>query len=111
MFSDCEHVNDSLVRSFPIPADWGKVDWVEIADTLVNSLEADAFKKTIRTKQGHVIEYDEISAARSKELIDRVDLQLATIYGLSAESADFIKNYDVKYRLAGVDEAESGSEE
>jgi hypothetical protein len=105
VFSDCEHVNDSLVRSFPITANWDEINWIEIADTLINSLEADASRKTINTKQGHVIEYDEISAARSKELIDRVDRELANIYGLSDEEADFIKNYDVKYRLAGVDEA------
>jgi hypothetical protein len=48
--------------------------------------------KTIRTKQGHVIEYDEISAAKSKDLIDRIDERLSDVYGLNGEHADFIKN-------------------
>jgi hypothetical protein len=78
---------------------------------LVDGLEGDATKKTINTKQGHVIEYDEISAAKSKDLIDRIDEQLSRIYELSQEHADFIKNYDIKYRLAGADKEEPGIDE
>ena len=111
VFSDCEHVNDALVRSFPIPANWHTIDWLTLSNQLIDALENDAIKKTINTKQGHAIEYDEISAAKSKELIDRIDDQLARIYGLSKEHADFVKNYDVKYRLAGADEAETGNDE
>lgn len=110
-FSDCEHVNDALVRSFPIPASWEAIDWVALSDELVRSLQKNAVKKTIKTKQGHTIKYDEISAAKSKELIDRIDERLSEVYGLKPEDADFIKNYDVKYRLAGVDETEVGSGE
>jgi len=90
------------VRSFPIPENWEGADWVGLSDRLIDSLESSARKKTIITKQGHVIEYDEISAAGSKELIDEIDDQLARIYGLSAENLDFIKNYDIKYRFAGI---------
>ena len=110
-FSDCEHVNDALVRTFPVPASWDRISWVELCDDLVDSLESDAIKKIIRTKQGHVIEYDEISAAKSKDLIDRIDGHLSELYGLSKEHADFIRNYDVKYRLAGTEEGNSGGEE
>ncbi|MFZ5834982.1 MAG: Eco57I restriction-modification methylase domain-containing protein [Pseudomonadota bacterium] len=111
VFSDCEHVNDALVRSFPVPANWETIDWIKLCDDLVDSLESDAIKKTIRTKQGHVIEYDEISAAKSKDLIDLIDEHLSQIYNLNQEHADFIKNYDVKYRLAGADEVEPGNDE
>jgi hypothetical protein len=106
-FSDCEHVNDALVRSFPIPSNWETVDWLKLCDRLVGSLEANAIKKTIRTKQGHTIKYNEIAAAKSKDLIDQIDERLSEIYELSQEDTDFIKNYDIKYRLAGTDEAES----
>jgi hypothetical protein len=109
-FSDCEHVNDALVRSFPVPAGWESIDWVTLCDDLVRNLQKDAVKKTIKTKQGHTIKYDEISAAKSKELIDRIDERLSEVYGLNGEEADFIKNYDVKYRLAGTDETEAGSD-
>ena len=111
VFSDCEHVNDALVRSFPVPPTWESVDWIKLSDQLIDSLESNATRKTINTKQGHVIEYDEISAAGSKVLIDKVDDELAKIYGLSREQADFVRNYDVKYRLAGTVETNTNFEE
>jgi hypothetical protein len=107
-FSDCEHVNDALVRTFPIPTTWEAVDWSRLCDELVDRMEGDAIRKTINTKQGHIIQYDEISAARSKDAIDAIDNRLAGIYGLEDGQLDFIKNYDIKYRLAGTDETEAG---
>jgi hypothetical protein len=48
---------------------------------------------------------------RSKWLIDKVDDQLARIYALTPQQADFIKSYDIKYRLAGTDENQTEGEE
>lgn len=110
-FGDCEHVNDALVRSFPVSQNWRTVDWLKLCNELIDSLENGATKKTISTKQGHVIEYDEISAAGSKWLIDKVDDQLARIYALTPQQADFIKTYDIKYRLAGTDENKTEGDE
>ena len=70
----------------------------------MNSLDANAKRKSISTKQGHVIEYDEISGASSKEWIDLIDEAMADIYGLSDEELDYIVRYDVKYRV-GLDGA------
>ena len=105
-FSDCEHVNDGLVRRFPIPEGWNGLrhDWEGLCADLMNSLDANAKRKSISTKQGHVIEYDEISGASSKEWIDLIDEAMADIYGLSDEELDYIVRYDVKYRV-GLDGA------
>lgn len=103
-FSDCEHVNDALVRTFPIPEAWSAVEWMDLTNRLVDHLEAGAKPKTINTKQGHVIEYDEISATPSKFIMDEIDIELARIYGLSREAADYVVNYDIKYRTIGQDE-------
>jgi hypothetical protein len=111
VFSDCEHVNDSLVRSFPIPKKWDTIDWIRLSDHLVDALERDATRKTINTKHGHVIEYDEISAAKSKIIIDQIDEKLGYIYGINHEHAEFIKNYDIKYRMAGANEENTGDSE
>ena len=80
VFSDCEHVNDALVRSFPVSGNWDTIDWLNLSNQLIDNLECNATRKTINTKQGHVINYDEISAAKSKELIDRIDERLSQIY-------------------------------
>ena len=103
-------VFDALVRSFPVPAVWEAVDWSGLSDELANRMEADAVRKTINTRQGHVIEYDEISAAKSKNVIDAIDNKLAEIYCLEDSQLDFIRNYDIKYRLAGADEVDAGDD-
>ena len=101
VFSDCEHINDGLVRMFPIPEGWNGSghDWKGLCTILMDSLGTNAKRKLISTKQGHVIEYKEIFGASSKLQIDLVDKLLAEVYGLSNEELDFIVNYDLKYRM------------
>ena len=103
-FSDCEHVNDGLVRRFPIPDRWNRpeFDWKSLCSNLMDSLESNAKRKLINTRQGHTIEYDEISGAASKAWIDLIDEALAKIYGLSKRELDYILRFDIKYR-AGFD--------
>jgi hypothetical protein len=101
---DCEHINDGFVRRFSIPQTWQSTDWISIAKELTESLDANGNRKTIRTKQGHTIEYDEIQAARSKNIIDRVDTLLGVHFGLTDEELDFIINYDIKYRHGAEEE-------
>ena len=57
------------------------------------------------TKQGHKIEYDEMKALHSKDIIDEIDRELAKHYSFTPEELDFIINYDIKYRM-GQEEAE-----
>jgi hypothetical protein len=105
LLSDCEHVNDELVKESPIPDNWYDGPWSNLALQLSESLEMNATRKIIRTKQGHTIEYDEIKALLSKNLIDRADFALAELYGLSEDHLDYLINYDAKYRMrAGVDD-------
>jgi hypothetical protein len=104
--SDCEHVNDALVRRLPISDDWPNQDWPKAWSRLETSLEKNATPKTIRTKQGHKIEYHEMNASLSKPIIDEIDRVLAKHYGFTDEELDFIINYDIKYRMGGADEGE-----
>jgi hypothetical protein len=106
LFSDCEHVNDDLVKTIPIPTHWESSKWSELSEHLSLSLTSHATRKTIRTKQGHIIEYDEMKASRAKSLIDEIDLELGKLFGLSDAETDFIINYDIKYRMGGTDEEE-----
>ena len=101
VFSDCEHVNDGLVRNFPIPGGWESVgcDWQRLCSDVMSNLDANSKIKSIRTKQGHVIEYAEMFGALSKGRLDLVDDVLATIYGLTNEELDYVVQYDEKYRV------------
>jgi hypothetical protein len=68
------------------------------------SLNHNAIRKVISTKQGHKIEYDEINAANSKMVIDEIEAALAEVYGFSQRDLDFVINYDLKYRVGSEPE-------
>ena len=99
VFSDCEHINDNFVRRLPLPNNWRDSEWDQLSDSLLQSISTNASRKTITTKQGHTIEYDEVSIGTSKPIIDEIDRVLAQHYGFTAEELDFILNYDIKYRM------------
>jgi hypothetical protein len=106
-FSDCEHINDALIRGFKIPDNWSVTQWRELESRLSHSMAKSAERKIINTKEGHKIEYDEMDASKSKPIIDEIDRELAKHYGFTDEELDFIINYDIKYRMgrdAEVDE-------
>ena len=107
--SDCEHINDSLIRRFPIPDDWERQRWAVLWNRLDASLQENAAPKIIHTKQGHKIEYHEMNAALCKPIIDEIDCALAEHYGFTDEELDFIINYDIKYRMGGA-EGDDGEE-
>jgi hypothetical protein len=98
-FSDCEHINDALIRNFRIPPESKASDWIALERRLAENQKRYARRKSILTKQGHKIEYDEMDAPHSKPIIDEIDTVLAQHYGFTPEELDFIINYDIKYRL------------
>lgn len=105
-FSDCEHINDSLIRDFRIPALSDPKIWIALESRLSESQKRNARRKTILTKQGHKIEYDEMDAPKSKLILDEIDTALAGHYGFTDDELDFILNYDIKYRLGRGSETE-----
>lgn len=50
--------------------------------------------------------FQEFKPSLSKPVIDRIDLELGKLFGLSDEETDFIINYDIKYRMGGADDEE-----
>lgn len=105
-FSDCEHINDALIRTFKIPHSWHDTEWSTLENRLARSLAEYSNRKIISTKQGHKIEYDELNASQSKPILDEIDLVLARHYGFTEEELDFIINYDIKYRMGRDAEGE-----
>ena len=106
LLCDCEHVNDDFVRRFPLPKNFDDKVWLNRAIELTRAIQGSSTPKKITTKkEGHVIEYDEINAAKERNRIETIDRFLGEGYGLSANEIDFIVNYDIKYRMgADADE-------
>lgn len=99
-YSDCFHLSDGLVSSFPIPDDiCSDKALAELGTKLQQDLEANAAIKTIHTKDGADISYAEFYGSRSKLIIDEIDRRLADMYGFSDQEREFVIHYDIKYRL------------
>lgn len=111
VFSDGYHLGDWLVKNFNIhEAMLSDNNIIDIAQKLSGDLVKNASRKSLSTKDGDKITYDELDGVSSKPIIDEIDRALARHYGLSAEELDFIINYDVKYRMGASAELE-GEEE
>ena len=99
-FSDCFHVSDTLATSFPVPpAVLNDGGLNSLGAKLMRSLERNAERKTIDTKAGDKIAYDEFRVGESKPIIDEIDHILSRHYKFTEEELDFIINYDIKYRI------------
>ena len=97
--ADCEHINDGLVRRFPLPVNWAATNWATLSTAVDDALRQSAVAKTINTKQGHVIEYDEINGRQAAIVIAQADAALAKAFSLTGHEADYVQNYDTKYRM------------
>jgi hypothetical protein len=99
-YGDCFHLSDKLASGFPITENLiHDQKLVDLNRKLMEDLKANAENKTIKTKDGDLIEYEEFSASQSKPIIDEIDRVLARHYGFTDEELDFIINYDIKYRM------------
>ena len=107
---DCFHVNAALIDEFPVPLSARLIEELNsINPCLVRSLDNYAAHKSIVTKAGDRISYDEFDVAKSKPIIDEIDRVLAAHYGFTDEELDFIVNYDIKYRMGREGAAEGGA--
>ena len=71
----------------------------EEAPAVTNSeIKIRVFKATGRA------ELQEFSVAKSKAIIDKIDLSLGSALGFSKETIDYLINYDIKFRGAGTEE-------
>ena len=107
VLSDGYHLGDWLVKNFPIQEEiLNDKNFIDIAKRLSKDLVKNASRKSLSTKDGDQITYDELDGVSSKPIIDEVDRILARYYGLTEEELDFIINYDVKYRMGAELEEE-----
>lgn len=102
VFSDCRHLNRREVETFPFDLGSLSEAQMEEAHTLARALMSDlrAHSEHRRMKFKHDdLTVQCIIPKRSKALIDRIDLWLGDVLGLSVSEVDFVMNYDVKYRM------------
>ena len=99
-YSDCFHLSNTIVHDFPMAeAMIGDANLVRLGQALMKDIHDKSQSKTINTKIGDSITYEEFFAGGSKPIIDQIDHVLAEHYGFTEEELDSIINYDIKYRV------------
>jgi adenine-specific DNA-methyltransferase len=79
----------------------------KVYNEYLNDIEKNAIvKKTTRYKK--IKKFKEYRIKKSKHIIDKIDDIICPLYGMTEKEIDFIKNYEIKFRLGDED---SGDEE
>jgi hypothetical protein len=74
------------------------------ADYLID-IEKNANTRTTTGKSSYnVSEFKEYKIGKSKHLIDKIDDIICPLYGLTDEEIEFIKNYEIEFRLGESDD-------
>jgi hypothetical protein len=109
VFSDFRHVNKREVEGFRCDlkrAFKGNPKfWTDISSELSARLQDTSEMRKMKFKHD-TLRVQCIIPKHAKDIIDKIDKQLAKHYGLSAQELDFVINYDFKYRV-GVNEDET----
>ncbi len=110
-FSDCFHLSDTVAGSFPVPA--AILDDEQLAKLgrrLQKDIEKNAARKSIRTKDGDIIEYAEFACVRSRSIIDDIDRRLGDLFGLPAKEVDAVLGFDAAIRDTERDDGKADAE-
>jgi len=110
VYSDCYHVTKKDVVEFPIDIDSLSEIQLNRYEILSKELMADFeanSKKKERNRAGKVSVEKSYYPKYSKKIIDKIDGELATLFRFSGDEVDYIKNYDIRFRMG----EESSSED
>lgn len=95
------------IESFPIPLEkFNNVLIKKIEDIYSGYLKDIERNARIRysTRYANVDNFKEYKVVKSKALIDKIDDIIGPLYGLTKEEIEFIKNYDIEFRISEEDE-------
>ena len=68
----------------------------------IDDIESKAnIRDSIKPSSYNVASFKEYKIVYSKAIIAKIDDFIGPLYGLSQEEIDFIKNYELKFRMAG----------
>ena len=104
IFSDNLNWKTHEIENFTVPQLSAEdIDYLDkLYSRYLSDIEA---KANIRITSGestyNVDSFKEYKIVRSKAIIDEIDDYICPLYGLTQEETDFIKNYELEFRLAG----------
>ncbi|MDR0705086.1 MAG: N-6 DNA methylase, partial [Planctomycetaceae bacterium] len=102
VYSDNLHIKVTEIESFPIPVENLKPKIIEQIEKLFAQYLRDIQKNIVEhktTEYVNVNSYKEYKIRYSKRLIDLIDDVICPLYGLTDKERDFIKNYELSFRV------------
>ena len=104
IYSDNLNWKSYELESFTIPN--LNTEQTKLLEHLYNEYLIDVEKNAnVRVSSGnstyHVSRFKEYKIVKSKEIIDRIDDLICPLYGLNKEETEFIKNYELSFRMSG----------
>ncbi|NMB50617.1 MAG: N-6 DNA methylase [Bacteroidales bacterium] len=90
------------IDSFPIPINELSEERIKVLEKLYDDYLKDIEKNAktrITTKYAHIDTFKEYKIGKSKKYIDAIDDFIGPLYGLNEEEIEFIKNYEIEFRL------------
>ena len=104
IYSDNLNWKNIEIESFTIPPMTDEI--IQDLRKLYNEYLADIERHAnVRQSSGdsnyNVSSFKEYKIVRSKAIIDRIDDIICPLYGLTKTETDFIKNYELEFRLSG----------
>ena len=92
--SDWHNLRLLEIAWFPLPHLSDEI--LSLANRLYDEYQEDLLAKSQLTTTGLRCYY----ARKSKTFIDRIDDLICPLYGLTEEETEFIKNYEIEFRLS-----------
>ena len=90
------------IDSFTVPLDKIKAITITEIETAYSKYLIDIEKNARRrqtTQYANIDSFMEYKIGKSKHLIDEIDNLIAPLYGLNDDELNFIKNYEIQFRL------------
>jgi hypothetical protein len=97
--SDCYHLSKKEILKISIPSNIDFYEFNKLKEELMKSLAENCFRQQENMKNGDIRLYDKYYPQKSKLIIDMIDTKLSKVFSLSIDELNFIKDYEIKYRL------------
>jgi|GEM_PF-661796 len=102
IYSNNRDLKLSDIERFPISKENINNVILQQVDILYNEYLKDIEKNVIihdDTNYKNIDSFKEYKISKSKHLVDQIDDLIGPLYGLTPEEIEFIKNYDIEYRI------------
>jgi hypothetical protein len=105
LLSDERHFLKKDIEEFPINYKEIETDsinlLVKLLGDLMESYKTFSEEKTVDLGgNAGIVKYQEFHPKHSKKIIDEIDNVFGELYGFTSEELDFIKNYDIRFRMS-----------